>query len=48
MGEMEFRVKEVPPPKPEVKFALNVKGELFIDKTENGNCWWFVSKIKGF
>ena len=34
MGEVNFRVKEVPPPKPEVKFALNVKGELFIEKAK--------------
>ena len=32
MGEMEFRVKKVPDPEPSVRFATDVKGELFIDK----------------
>ncbi len=34
MGQMDFRVKKVPPPKPEVKFSTMVNGELFIDKTK--------------
>ena len=32
MGQVEFRVKKVPPPKPEVKFSNEVNGEVFIDK----------------
>ena len=32
MGDMEFRVKEVPEPDAAVRFSTNVKGELFIDK----------------
>jgi len=48
MGEMEFRVKEVPPPKPEVKFAVNVKGELFIDKMKMVTAGGLSAKLKDF
>ena len=48
MGEMEFRVKEVPPPKPEVKFALNVKGELFIEKAKMVTAGGLSAKLKDF
>ena len=48
MGEMEFRVKEVPPPKPKVKFALNVKGELFIEKAKMVTAGGLSAKLKDF
>jgi len=48
MGEMEFRVKEVPPPKPEVKFSVNVKGELFIDKMQMVAAGGLSAKLKDF
>jgi len=48
MGQEEFRVKEVPPPKPEVKFAANVKGELFIDKMKMVNAGGLSAKLKNF
>ena len=48
MGEMEFRVKEVPPPKAEVKFAANVKGELFIDKMKMVTAGGLSAKLKDF
>ena len=48
MGQEEFRVKEVPPPKPEVKFAANVKGELFIDKMKMVSAGGLSAKLKDF
>ena len=48
MGAMLFRVKEVPPPKPEVKFALNVKGELFIEKAKMVTAGGLSAKLKDF
>jgi len=48
MGEMEFRVKEVPPPKPEVKFAVNIKGELFIEKAKMVTAGGLSAKLKDF
>ena len=48
MGQEEFRVKEVPPPKPEVKFAANVKGELFIDKMKMVTAGGLSAKLKDF
>ena len=48
MGEVSFRVKEVPPPKPEVKFALNVKGELFIEKAKMVTAGGLSAKLKDF
>ena len=48
MGQMEFRVKEVPPPKAEVKFAVNVKGELFIDKMKMVTAGGLSAKLKDF
>ena len=48
MGEVNFRVKEVPPPKPEVKFALNVKGELFIEKAKMVTAGGLSAKLKDF
>ncbi len=48
MGEMEFRVKEVPPPKAEVAFTANVKGELFIDKMKMVTAGGLSAKLKDF
>ena len=48
MGDMEFRVKEVPPPKAEVRFASDVKGELFIDKMKMVTAGGLSSKLKDF
>ena len=48
MGQMEFRVKEVPPPKAEVKFAVNVKGELFVDKMKMVTAGGLSAKLKDF
>ena len=48
MGDMEFRVKEVPPPKAEVRFAADVKGELFIDKMKMVTAGGLSSKLKDF
>jgi len=48
MGQMEFRVKEVPPPKPEIQFSVNVKGELFIDKMKMVNAGGLGAKLKDF
>jgi len=45
---VSFRVKEVPPPKPEVKFALNVKGELFIEKAKMVTAGGLSAKLKDF
>ena len=48
MGEMEFRVKEVPPPKASVRFSNNVKGELFIDKMKMVTAGGLSAKLKDF
>ena len=48
MGDMEFRVKEVPPPKAEVRFASDVKGELFIDKMKMVTAGGLSAKLKDF
>jgi len=48
MGDMEFRVKEVPPPKAEVRFATDVKGELFIDKMKMVTAGGLSAKLKDF
>jgi gliding motility-associated protein GldM len=48
MGDMDFRVKEVPPPKAEVRFASDVKGELFIDKMKMVTAGGLSSKLKDF
>ena len=48
MGEMEFRVKEVPPPKAKVQFTLDVNGSTVIDKMKMVNAGGFRCRIKGF
>ncbi|MAW21293.1 MAG: hypothetical protein CMD16_02715 [Flavobacteriales bacterium] len=48
MGDMEFRVKEVPPPKAEVRFATDVKGELFIEKMRMVAAGGLSAKLKDF
>ena len=48
MGEVNFRVKVVPPPMPEVKFALNVKGEFFIEKAKMVTAGGLSAKLKDF
>ena len=48
MGEKDFRVKEVPPPKAEVRFATDVKGELFIDKMKMVTAGGLSAKLKDF
>ena len=48
MGDMEFRVKEVPPPKAEVRFATDIKGELFIEKMRMVAAGGLSAKLKDF
>ena len=48
MGDMEFRVKEVPPPKAEVRFSSDVKGELFIEKMRMITAGGLSAKLKDF
>ncbi|MDA9808439.1 hypothetical protein N9B89_03550 [Flavobacteriales bacterium] len=48
MGQMEFRVKEVPPPKAEVRFSSNVNGELFIEKMKMITAGGLSAKLKDF
>ena len=45
---MEFRVKEIPPPKPEVKFSVNINGELFIEKNKMVTAGGLSAKLKDF
>ncbi len=48
MGEMEFRVKEVPPPKAKVQFALDVNGTVVIDKMKMVNAGGLLAELKDF
>ena len=48
MGEMEFRVKEVPPPKAKVQFALDVNGTTVIDKMKMVNAGGLGAELKDF
>ena len=48
MGEMEFRVKEVPPPKPKVQFTLDVNGSTVIDKMKMVNAGGLGAELKDF
>jgi len=48
MGEMEFRVKEVPPPKPKVQFTLEVNGTTVIDKMKMVNAGGLGAELKDF
>ena len=48
MGQMEFRVKEVPPPKAKVQFALDVNGSVVIDKMKMVNAGGLLAELKDF
>ncbi len=48
MGQMEFRVKEVPPPKAKVQFALDVNGTTVIDKMKMVNAGGLGAELKDF
>jgi gliding motility-associated protein GldM len=48
MGGMEFRVKEVPPPKAKVQFAINTNGTLVIDKMKMVNAGGLMAKLEDF
>ena len=48
MGEMEFRVKEVPPPKAKVQFTLDVNGSTVIDKMKMVNAGGLGAELKDF
>ena len=48
MGEMEFRVKQVPPPKAEVKFALKANGKVVIEKSKMVTAGGVSARLKDF
>ncbi len=48
MGDMEFRVKEVPPPKAEVTGAKNINGSMVIDKMMMVNAGGVLARLKDF
>ncbi|MGY8951431.1 MAG: type IX secretion system motor protein PorM/GldM, partial [Flavobacteriales bacterium] len=48
MGDMEFRVKAVPPPKPKVDFTKLVNGSLIISKSELLNAGGLQAKLEDF
>ena len=48
MGDMEFRVKEVPPPKAKVQFAISANGVLVIDKMKMVNAGGLGAELKDF
>ena len=48
MGDMEFRVKAVPPPKPKVDFTKLVNGSLIISKSELLNAGGVQAKLEDF
>lgn len=48
MGEMEFRVKEVPPPKAKVQFTIEVNGTTVIDKMKMVNAGGLGAELKDF
>ena len=48
MGAVEFRVKEVPPPKAKVQLAKQAGGSLIIEKMQLGKFWRSFSRIKRF
>jgi gliding motility-associated protein GldM len=48
MGEMEFRVKEVPPPKAKVQFTIDVNGTTVIDKMKMVNAGGLGAELKDF
>ena len=48
MGDMEFRVKEVPPPKAKVQFAIDVNGTTVIEKMKMVNAGGILAELKDF
>ncbi len=48
MGDMPFRVKQVPPPKAKVRFALNVNGTMVIEKMRMVNAGGLEAELKDF
>ncbi|MEC7864216.1 MAG: GldM family protein, partial [Bacteroidota bacterium] len=48
MGDMDFRVKEVPPPKPKVDFTKLVNGSLITTKAELLNAGGVQAKLEDF
>ncbi len=48
MGQMEFRVKEVPPPKAKVQFTIEVNGITVIDKMKMVNAGGLGAELKDF
>ena len=48
MGSMDFRVKEVPPPKAKVQFATNVNGTMVIEKMRMVNAGGLLAELKDF
>ena len=48
MGDMEFRVKEVPPPKAKVQFAISANGVLVIDRMKMVNAGGLGAELKDF
>ena len=48
MGEVEFRVKEVPPPKAKIQFAMDVDGTMMIDKMKMVNAGGVLAELKDF
>jgi gliding motility-associated protein GldM len=48
MGQMEFRVKEVPPPKAKVQFTIEVNGTTVIDKMKMVNAGGLGAELKDF
>ncbi len=48
MGQMEFRVKEVPPPKAKVQFTISANGVLVIDKMKMVNAGGLGAELKDF
>ena len=48
MGSMEFRVKEVPPPKAKVQFAIDANGTTVIEKMRMVNAGGLLAELKDF
>ena len=48
MGDMEFRVKQVPPPKAKVLFTTNIKGTTVIDKMKMVNAGGLLADLEDF
>ena len=48
MGDMEFRVKQVPPPKAEILGSKNINGTTVIDKMMMVNAGGILARLKDF